>query len=221
MWDFVIPTFSCPFPVTRIGTLGDGGKWVCGFERVVNQPNCVIYSFGVERESSFEAEILSATDNCRIYGYDFSVKEWGPQLKWNPAFQDRIEFHPFKLGGTDQPDTTPPMHTLSGLMEMNGHTFVDILKVDIEGSEYDVLEALLDSYAGQPLPFGQLQIEIHYWNIDFIRFMSWWEKLEAAGLRPFWTEPNLPSVNILKGPPGVSEWSFINTHGKHILISDE
>jgi hypothetical protein len=84
--DFVIPTFTCPFPVTRIGTLGDGGKWVCGFERVVNQPNCVVYSFGqyyigrgvwfiddfplsgVERESSFEAEILSATDSCRIYG---------------------------------------------------------------------------------------------------------------------------------------------------------
>ncbi|KAG8780357.1 hypothetical protein FRC16_003161, partial [Serendipita sp. 398] len=27
MWDFFIPAFSCPFSVTRVGTMGDGGKW--------------------------------------------------------------------------------------------------------------------------------------------------------------------------------------------------
>jgi hypothetical protein len=136
--DFVIPAFSCPFPVRRIGTLGDGGKWVCGFDRVVKQPGCVIYSFGmsfllidrstvsyensagVEQESSFEAEILTKSDSCKIHGYDYSVSNWGPQLRYNPAFQSRISFNPYKLGGQDTPDTTPPMHTLEGLMEMNG-----------------------------------------------------------------------------------------------------
>jgi hypothetical protein len=32
--------------VERIGTLGDGGKWVCGIDRVAKQDKCVIYSFG-------------------------------------------------------------------------------------------------------------------------------------------------------------------------------
>ncbi|XP_035710956.1 uncharacterized protein LOC118436614 [Folsomia candida] len=31
-WDYFLPQFSCPYTVQRIGTLGDGGKWVCGME---------------------------------------------------------------------------------------------------------------------------------------------------------------------------------------------
>jgi hypothetical protein len=91
--DFFIPSFSCPFPVTRVGTMGDGGKWVCGYERVVHQKDCVIYSsgtlfviftygalvlisrahLGVAQESSFEKAILERSKTCQIYGYDFSV----------------------------------------------------------------------------------------------------------------------------------------------------
>ena len=26
--------------------MGDGGKWVCGLERVQQQKKCIIYSFG-------------------------------------------------------------------------------------------------------------------------------------------------------------------------------
>jgi Methyltransferase domain len=44
--DFFIPAFQCPHHVERIGVLGDGGKWVCGVERVAKQEKCVIYSFG-------------------------------------------------------------------------------------------------------------------------------------------------------------------------------
>ena len=45
--DFFIPAFQCPHRVERIGTLGDGGKWVCGLDRVAKQDKCVIYSFGL------------------------------------------------------------------------------------------------------------------------------------------------------------------------------
>jgi hypothetical protein len=45
--DFFIPAFQCPHRVERVGTLGDGGKWVCGLERVAKQGKCVIYSFGL------------------------------------------------------------------------------------------------------------------------------------------------------------------------------
>jgi len=44
--DFFIPTFPCPGRVERIGVMGDGGKWVCGLERMAKQDKCVIYSFG-------------------------------------------------------------------------------------------------------------------------------------------------------------------------------
>jgi len=40
----------------RIGRMGDGGKWVCGmslYEEIPAEKPCVIYSFGVQTESSF------------------------------------------------------------------------------------------------------------------------------------------------------------------------
>jgi len=88
-------------------------------------------------------------------------------------------------------------------MEQNGHDFIDILKIDIEGNEFDSLSAFIDSFHGKPLPFGQLQLEVHVyphgdWS-NFPKFLGWWEKLETAGLRPFFSEPNLVYVNIVRG----------------------
>jgi hypothetical protein len=51
------------------------------------------------------------------------------------------------------------------------------------------------------LPIGQLQLELHAWDdyANFGFFHDWWTALESAGLRPFWTEPNLVYVNYAKG----------------------
>jgi hypothetical protein len=35
------------------------------------------------------------------------------------------------------------------------------MQIDIEGSEFSALAAVIESFKGQPLPFGQMQIEIH------------------------------------------------------------
>lgn len=95
------------------------------------------------------------------------------------------------------------MYTLRTLMERNGHDFIDVLKIDIEGNEFYSLEAFIDSFRGEPLPFGQLQLEVHIYGgsewQDFPKFLTWWEKLEAAGLRPFFSEPNLVYFNLLRG----------------------
>lgn len=45
--DFFIPSYQCPHRFERVGILGDGGKWVCGLDRVAKQDKCVIYSFGL------------------------------------------------------------------------------------------------------------------------------------------------------------------------------
>ena len=51
------------------------------------------------------------------------------------------------------------------------------------------------------LPIGQLQLELHAWDDygNFGFFHDWWVALEDAGLRPFWTEPNLVYVNYNSG----------------------
>jgi len=225
LWDFFIPAFQCPHRVQRVGTLGDGGKWVCGLERIVRKRKCVIYSIGINGESSFEAELLTRGPGCQVYGYDFSVNSFGPEIE-NTRLKSRGHFWPYALGGKDAHSATddPKTYTLKTLMNQNGHTFIDILKIDIEGAEFATLEALLAAYADAPsLPFGQLQLEIHARDSEFsyfAKFLEWWEKLEAAGLRPFWTEPNLVYVNIIKGRPTLAEYSFINIKGNHDLITD-
>lgn len=102
------------------------------------------------------------------------------------------------------------MYTLKTLMEINGHDFIDVFKIDIEGNEFDTLAEFVKPYLapGAPgLPVGQMQIEIHAWanNGDFPRFLSWWENLERGGLRPFFSEPNKPYINHFKARPDLEE----------------
>ena len=97
---------------------------------------------------------------------------------------------------------------------MSGHTFIDILKIDIEGGEFDALATFLAAHAeDEVFPVGQLQLEIHArdGHENFEYFARWWATLEAAGLRPFWTEPNLVYVNIVRGVrPELAEVGFIH-----------
>lgn len=139
--------------------------------------------------------------------------------------------------------TTLPTIPSPRSWQKNNHTFIDILKIDIEGAEFEAVEALIDAYpsasssslssgngksgrAGGGLPFGQLQLEVHVrenmpWTY-FPKFLLWWEKLEKAGLRPFWTEPNLVYVNLVRGArPDLVEYSFINIRGSHELVSGQ
>jgi hypothetical protein len=58
------------------------------------------------------------------------------------------------------------------------------------------------------LPVGQLQLSIHarIGRENFEYLARWWVALEAAGLRPFWTVPNLVYINLVRGVrPELSE----------------
>lgn len=94
LWNYFPAAFQCPHRIRRIGTLGDGGKWICGLERITAKKDCVIYSVGelrylanscftssklsiftgINGESSFEASLLENVPGCQVYGYDYSVK---------------------------------------------------------------------------------------------------------------------------------------------------
>ncbi|KAG9126735.1 hypothetical protein FRC07_002175 [Ceratobasidium sp. 392] len=212
--------FNCPYETERIGVLGDGGKWACGVSRIKDKPNCVVYSAGISTESSFEAEVLRRT-NCTVYGFDFSVRQFGPEVHNYASLRNRTHFYRYGLAGTDNHSGNPPMWTIQALMQKHGHTFIDILKIDIEGAEFDTLKSMINYYKDiGPLPFGQLQLEIHANKITFMQFLRWWEDLEEAGLRPFWTEPNLLVTNWFRGAPAYTEYSFLNIGMPHEILLD-
>ncbi|PSN75112.1 hypothetical protein BS50DRAFT_512604 [Corynespora cassiicola Philippines] len=238
LWDFFPPTWTCPHDIQRVGRLGDGGKWVCGmslYESIPASPSAVnlpdsstgntgvegsglvIYSFGINGESSFEAEMLERIPSAAIWGYDFSVSGWGPQIPSSEAH--RTFFKPVGLGATDEVKDGNEFFTLQSLMKQNNHTHIDILKVDIEGSEYTAWDSIMDAFENIGdgiLPIGQVMIELHVGNgeddFNFGRFRKWWERLEKMGMRPTWMEINLMAVTLGRGKtnPRCTEYVWVN-----------
>ncbi|KAH7911460.1 methyltransferase domain-containing protein [Hygrophoropsis aurantiaca] len=221
VWSFFPPSFHCPHELERIGALGDGGKWACGMARLEHKPDCIIYTFGMNYETSFEAEMLERTRHCQVWGYDYRSNSFGSHIKSNY----RAHFLPYGLANFDAHESSDKdkLYTLKTLLELNKHDHIDVLKIDIEGWEFGVLKQILEPYiaSGEPLPFGQLLVEIHTWEKKFEDFLPWWEMLEAAGLRPFMTEVNLVYQNYNRGKDtDLAEYSFLNIKGNNIFISD-
>jgi hypothetical protein len=251
IWDFFPPSWTCPHDVQRVGNLGDGGKWVCGMSIYESLPGSdtaalpsldpqdgiVVYSFGISDNSYFEADLLERVPSARIWGYDPSVRGWGGQINW--AHAARTSFKKIGLSGEDKHAGTPPFWTLSALMKENGHNYIDILKVDIEGYEFEALDAFMQSIEDTRtasgdgvLPVGQLSIEIHLGNgthqltehdekeMNFTRFRVWWERLEEMGMRPTWTEMNLLAVTLHhnRRSPDCAEYVFVNAKDERNVL---
>lgn len=225
--------------------MGDGGKWLCGLERLISlprsrkskqppneinpaapatavtglkpgdQPGCVIYSFGIQFESTFEEELIKRTPSCQIWGYDFSVDKFGPALKGFEA-QNRAHFVQAGIAGKTDIHAAPAFYSIQDLMQINGHDHIDVLKMDIEGYEFEAMRSVVEHFLskGEEVPIAQFLVEIHLMpdQIGVDDFIAWWELLEKAGFRPVWTEPNL-LVNTLKlhdGMPRYAEYSMLN-----------
>lgn len=176
---------------------------------------------------------MLARTHCEIWAYDFSVVDFGAQL--STTHRARAHFTQAGISGTTDSHRSPPFYSIQDLMKMNGHTYLDILKIDIEFSEFDSLRSLSDAFSassGLDFPIGQILIEIHLFgrrNLEVTNsqgladgtvhpitsgeFLDWWEMLEARGIRPAFTEPNLlySTLMIENGQPRLAEYTLINT----------
>ena len=84
---------------------------------------------------------------------------------------------------------------LRTMMEMLGHNQIDLLKMDIEGAEYGVIENML----AEGVPVRQLLVEFHHrkpW-IGVQKTVTAAEALSRAGFRLFHVSPS------------GEEWAFI------------
>ncbi|RFU32158.1 hypothetical protein B7463_g4147, partial [Scytalidium lignicola] len=208
IWDLIPASFNCPVEIERIGRMGDGGKWVCG----------------VQNESSFEQELLTRT-NCRVWGYDYSVNDFGPVL--DESNRQRTSFMQAGIAGQSSPNSVPPFFSIMDIMAMNGHDYIDLLKIDIEFAEFEALAAMDDALpSNHEFPIGQILIELHLSqpsDITLTRFLSWWEALENRGFRPAWTEPNLMVVTLRAEDlmPRCAEYTLLNARDHRNKIYNE
>ncbi|KAH9014493.1 methyltransferase domain-containing protein [Lactarius pseudohatsudake] len=259
VWDFFPPAFSCPHELERIGTLGDGGKWVCGLSQLQDKEDCIVYSVGSPADASFEAEVLARTRHCQLFVFDHTASSLPRALSapaslpttlgefysaWDvPSPENehdywdsrgtaqRTHFKPYRITGQDAPATAdkPKSYTLETIMRQNGHTHIDILKIDLEGWEFDALTTFLlpnsDFTSQKPRapPVSQMLLELHLWGgRDFSNLLSWWSVLERAGLRAVAREPNLvyQNYNRLQGAE-LAEYTFLNVAAPNIFISED
>ena len=148
------PTFQCEFE-RRLGTMGDGGKWVCDVHRLlsVNKSKVLIYSMGSNGDFTFEQAMKHELPNAEIHTFDMD------------AFtcpDDICIFHQ-ALVGSGQGDGSKSLTMISKELG-HEHRLIDILKVDIEGGEFEFFESLFLSARanGSRMPYiRQILFEIH------------------------------------------------------------
>lgn len=122
------PNFSCALE-ERIGRRGDGGKWVCDVVNLQNFNPCVIYSFGSNGEISFESDLINRLPHCDIHIFDHTLE---PSI--SNTIPSNLHFHKIGLGvGQNK----LPLEDILKLLN-HTHRHLEILKIDIEGGEYDI-----------------------------------------------------------------------------------
>ncbi|GAB0489430.1 hypothetical protein MMPV_000649 [Pyropia vietnamensis] len=203
------PNFSCAFE-QRLGNAGDGGKWVCdptSIPSALAGRQCVVYSVGSGRRVGFEKAVHQALPDCRIFTFDHTVGEEGGK-----AVPPYVTFLPYGLTAEDEPGS--PMRGLGSIRKELGHepsnrgVSLEILKVDIEGEEYNALLPWLRSGALDGV--RQLLIEIHgpYRSGKYDNAREIFTELEAAGWVITHKEPNLLKSGALV------EYAFLKLNWK-------
>lgn len=141
----------------------DWGGWHVATDRL--GPDSIVYSAGIGHDATFDLALIERF-GCEVFGFDPTPigREEGERVA---ADEPRFHFHP--VGLWDENRTIdfflPPVPTydsysitnlgatnetiscevrrVSSLMRQLGHDHLDLLKIDIEGAEYAVIDDLL------------------------------------------------------------------------------
>jgi FkbM family methyltransferase len=166
----------------------------------------IIYSFGIGTNATFELDVIEGL-GCQVFAFDPTPRsdDWAREQKFPPQFRflevgiadidGEMEFYPppspadVSYSAHMEPHTgsvpvRAPVRTLGSLMSMLGHEAIDMLKMDIEGCEY----AVVDQLATSRIRPGQLLIEFHHGFYGFTpdQTRSSVRTLRSVGYEMFW-----------------------------------
>ena len=173
-------------------------------------PDSVVYSFGVGEDISFDLELIAAF-GMNVHAFDptprsiawaraqklpekFVLHEWGIAdydgiARFSPP--ENLEHISHTLLARSRSAGVPievPVLRLATTLERLGHARVDVLKLDVEGAEYDVIDDLLES----KIDVSQLLLEFHHHleGVPLSRTERSIRCLNAAGYRIFHASPS-------------------------------
>ena len=170
------PNFRCSH-TSRVGRMGDGGKWVCDLFRLKQRLDCLIYSVGSNGDFSFESSMKYVMPHCEIHTFDSNYYKCPEQICF---------FHQMTFGNGTHPKDSKTWEKVVQSLN-HGDRSIDILKIDIEGAEYDFFPSMLNS-AKLSLP-RQVLVELHPRDGNDIH--KFFEELRASNYVIFNKEPNL------------------------------
>lgn len=193
-----------------------GGFYVCPD---VLGKNAVVYSFGIGEDISFDRAVYTNHD-CHIYGFDPTPKS----INWikNQTLPEKFHFFEYGISNQSGPATfflpKNPNHVSGSMVVQNnidvkekvvvrmksfadiatelGHTHIDILKMDIEGAEYDVIENILNTN----ISITQILIEFHDRFVENgkARTQQAIQKLNAHGFEIFAVSDSFEEVSFIR-----------------------
>jgi len=145
----------------------------------------VVYSFGLGEDISFDQSIL-VKYNCRLFGFDPTPKAvaWVREYMVHPNFTfhasalstsdkplrmffpdeasaDQVSASAISNGGSRSSYFNAPANTLGHYFDICTQGKCDLLKMDIEGSEYAVLAQAVENNWLSGVK--QLLVEFHHW----------------------------------------------------------
>ena len=192
------------------------GWWICpqGIAR-----DSVVYSVGIGTDISFDLTLVE-TYGLTVHAFDPTPAsiEWlkaqplPSGFKWYgfgvAAYDGRAAFFPpanpqwvshtmVVPGDTRGPALDVEVRRIATIMHDLGHDRIDVLKLDVEGAEYDVLEDLVVS----GIRPRQLLVEFHhrFKEIGIERTRRTIDRLNAAGYRIYYGADNGEEYSFVWG----------------------
>lgn len=208
------PPTLCRAALTLGGALDnkhsmDKDKVICLKPGPGLRQNCIVYSFGINDEWSFDESMEKY--GCRVYSFDPGM------MMEDHNHSKKIRF--YSLGISDVNENK--MHTKSKIvwkmrtfdyfLDLLGHRneTIDVLKMDIKGSEWEVLQHLLDNeYLNR---IRHLCVETHL-NLD----TRWASKLQI--LQRLENEANLKFFSSRKHNVSIKEIISTNKNRSELLL---
>ena len=151
-----------PSPRPDLVTVGDLGYGGYVLPASLLGPDSVCYLAGTGEDISFDLGVI-ARFGCKVYSMD-PVPRAAEHVAAATAHEPRVVFKPVALWSSDQTltfhaprepgyvsqsavnlydtaaDFTAPARSTRSLMEELGHDHIDLLKLSVEGSEYEILD---------------------------------------------------------------------------------
>ena len=175
-WRFVPPRAQVARPLLKLGS--DYGGYCLDVSTI--HSGAIVYSLGIGEDISFDLSLIDRFGvDVEAFDPTPKVKKWlatqslppqfhfheagiaandGEESFYLPPKEDWVSHSVIRARQYGRESVRFPVMRLSTAMKLQGHDRVDVLKMDIEGAEYAVIEDIIR----EKIPVKQLLVEFHH-----------------------------------------------------------